>query len=107
MNPALTDTRRGPGTRGRRTKGRHEGHGDVPVALRAITFDVYSALYDTVSGLQQALGALMQTRGTGGGPAALARAWPQRRVGTRPTAQSPGRDPARHRPPLAPSAPPV
>jgi len=50
------------------------------MGIRAITFDVYSALYDTVSGLEQALRALLQTRGTGGDPAALARVWRQRHM---------------------------
>jgi len=74
------------------------------VALRAITFDVYSALYDTVSGLQQALGALMQTRGTGGDPAALARAWRLRHMEYLLIANSLDREPARNRTALEASA---
>jgi len=74
------------------------------VGIRAITFDVYSALYDTVSGLQRALGALLQARGAGGDPAALARAWRQRHMEYLLIANSLDREPARNRTALDASA---
>src|SRR2546428_314671 len=73
------------------------------MALRAATFDVYSALYDTVSGLEQTLGALLQTRGMGGDPAALARAWRERHMEDPLIAHSLHPEPARNR--TAPEAP--
>src|SRR2546426_998536 len=74
------------------------------MGIRAITFDVYSALYDTVSGLEQALRALLQTRGTGGDPAALARVWRQRHMEYLLIANSLDREPARNRTALEASA---
>lgn len=74
------------------------------MGIRAITFDVYSALYDTVSGLHRALGALLQARGAGGDPAALARAWRQRHMEYLLIANSLDREPARNRTALETSA---
>jgi len=67
------------------------------MAIRAITFDVYSALYDAVSGLQRALAALLQARGTAGDPAALARTWRQRHMEYLLIANSLELEPARNR----------
>lgn len=74
------------------------------MTIRAVTFDVYSALYDTVSGLQNALGALLQTRGMAGDPAALARTWRQRHMEYLLTANSLDLEPARNRTALLASA---
>src|SRR2546427_4930941 len=74
------------------------------MAIRAVTFDVYSALYDTVSGLKQALGPLLQTRGAGGDPAALARVWRQRHMEYLLIANSLDRESARNRTALDASA---
>ena len=74
------------------------------MTIRAITFDVYSALYDAVSGLQRALAALLQARGTAGDPAALARTWRQRHMEYLLIANSLEREPARNRTALDASA---
>lgn len=74
------------------------------MALRAVTFDVYSALYDTVSGLQRAIEALLRARDTPGDPAALARIWRQRHMEYLLTANSLDREPARNRTALEASA---
>src|SRR5881396_42719 len=74
------------------------------MAIRAITFDVYSALYDAVSGLQRALAALLQARGTAGDPAALARTWRQRHMEYLLIANSLELEPARNRTALDASA---
>ncbi len=50
------------------------------MALRAITFDVYSALFDTVAGLTAALRDLFTRRGLDEDPAAAARAWRQKHM---------------------------
>ena len=47
------------------------------MAFRAVTFDVYSALYDTQAGLAEALRDLFQRRGLAQDPLAVARAWRQ------------------------------
>ena len=74
------------------------------MAIRAITFDVYSALYDAVSGLQRALAALLRARGTAGDPAALARTWRQRHMEYLLIANSLELEPARNRTALDASA---
>src|SRR5439155_21279472 len=94
MNPALT-----PGNQGTRNHN-IDGAKDRVMTIRAITFDVYSALYDAVSGLQRALAALLQVRGTAGDPAALARTWRQRHMEYLLIANSLEREPARNRPAL-------
>lgn len=45
------------------------------VSLRAVTFDVYAALFDTVEGLRRVLAAYPRHRGIAADPAALARTW--------------------------------
>lgn len=45
------------------------------MVIRAITFDVYSALFDTLSGLTGALAHLLRRRGAPGDPQTLARSW--------------------------------
>ena len=45
------------------------------MAIRAITFDVYSALFDTLAGLTGALAHLLRGRGAPGDPQDLARSW--------------------------------
>ncbi len=50
------------------------------MALRAITFDVYSALFDTMTGLTEALRDLFQRRSHNEDPAAVARAWRQKHM---------------------------
>ena len=47
------------------------------MTIRAITFDVYSALFDTVSGLADALTPPLRRRGVDSDPRPLARAWRQ------------------------------
>lgn len=74
------------------------------MTVRAVTFDVYSALFDTVSGLRGALEALLRARGTAGDPGALARAWRQRHREYLLVANSLDRDPASNRTALAASA---
>jgi len=50
------------------------------MALRAITFDVYSALFDTVTGLAGAVARLFQQRGLGEDPAAVSSLWRQKHM---------------------------
>lgn len=50
------------------------------MAYRAVTFDVYSALYDTPSGLAGALRTLFQRRRMTGDPFAAARTWRQKHM---------------------------
>ncbi len=50
------------------------------MAVRAITFDVYSALFDTVTGLTAALRDLLRRRGLDEDPAGVARAWRQKHM---------------------------
>ncbi len=50
------------------------------MALRAVTFDVYSALFDTVTGLTAALRDLFQRRGLDEDSAVVARAWRQKHM---------------------------
>lgn len=45
------------------------------MTIRALTFDVYSALFDTIGGLTTAVAGLLSRRGVSGDPGALARAW--------------------------------
>lgn len=47
------------------------------MGFRAVTFDVYSALFDTQAGLAEALDAFLRRRGVGADPVELARAWRQ------------------------------
>jgi 2-haloacid dehalogenase len=48
------------------------------MAIRAVTFDVYSALFDTVTGLADALTHSLRRRGVDSNPRPLARAWRQK-----------------------------
>lgn len=50
------------------------------MAIRAITFDVYSALFDTLGGLADAITQILRWRGTEGDPRPLARAWRQKHM---------------------------
>jgi 2-haloacid dehalogenase len=50
------------------------------VAIRAVTFDVYSALFDTPAGLADAITQILRWRGTEGNPRPLARAWRQKHM---------------------------
>lgn len=50
------------------------------MAIRAVTFDVYSALFDTLTGLAGAMGAYFRVRGVSGDPAAVARTWRQKQM---------------------------
>src|SRR5437867_7095542 len=106
MNPALTPGNQGTRERGNQGTRNHniDGAKDRVMTIRAITFDVYSALYDAVSGLQRALAALLQARGTAGDPAALARTWRQRHMEYLLIANSLEREPARNRTALDASA---
>lgn len=52
----------------------------APSPLRAVTFDVYSALFDTISGLRDALAALFHARNLAADPTTAARAWRQRHM---------------------------
>lgn len=47
------------------------------MGFRAVTFDVYSALFDTPAGLAEALGAFLRRRGVDADAAELARVWRQ------------------------------
>jgi 2-haloacid dehalogenase len=72
--------------------------------IRAVTFDVYSALYDTPAGLAQALGALFQGRGLAQDPLPAARAWRQAQMEYLLVANSLDREPASNRRAIAASA---
>jgi 2-haloacid dehalogenase len=50
------------------------------MALRAVTFDVYSALFDIVSGLAEAIDALFKRRGIDRDAVAAARLWRQKHM---------------------------
>jgi 2-haloacid dehalogenase len=69
MNPALMPV------------GRTTQQGQTsPLRLRAVTFDVYSALFDTLSGLRDALQRLFRIRGIAADPTLTARTWRQRHM---------------------------
>lgn len=70
---------------------------DTPLAIKAITFDVYSALYDTVTGLTAALDALFRRRGLRDDPAAAARLWRLKHMEYLLIANSLDREPAGNR----------
>ncbi len=74
------------------------------MTIRAITFDVSSALFDTVSGLRSALEALLRARGAAGDPSALAQAWRRRHMEYLLVANSLDREPASNRTALGASA---
>lgn len=66
------------------------------MAYRAVTFDVYSALYDTPSGLAGALRTLFQRRGMTGDPVATARTWRQKHMEFLLISNSLDREPAKN-----------
>lgn len=71
--------------------------------IRAVTFDVYSALFDTVRGLEAALEPLFRARGSADAAAAAQR-WRQYHVEYLLVANSLDREPARNRTALTASA---
>lgn len=67
------------------------------MAIRAVTFDVYSALYDIHRGLAEALRRLFQQRGLAHDPLVVARAWRQAHRDYLLMANSLDREPALNR----------
>lgn len=65
--------------------------------IRAVTLDVYSALFDTVSGLTAAVAEVLRGRGAGGDAAAPARQWRQRHAEALLLLNAVDREPARNR----------
>ncbi len=65
--------------------------------IRAITFDVYSALYDTPRGLAAAVGPMLERRGAGGDPLAVSRIWRTKQREYLLIANSLDREPASNR----------
>ncbi len=94
MNPALSP----------QSESRPSGRARTPSAIRAVTFDVYSALFDTISGLRTALSALFRTRGVALDPATAATTWRQRHMTYLLVANSLDREPATNRRALEASA---
>ncbi len=74
------------------------------MAIRAVTFDVYSALFDTIGGLRGALAAVLRTRAAGGDPDTVAQTWRRRHMEYLLVANSLDREPASNRTALAASA---
>lgn len=72
--------------------------------VRAVTFDVYSALFDTIRGLRDALDALFHTRGLADDPVAAARTWRQRQMEYLLVTNSLDAEPAHNRTALEASA---
>ncbi len=72
--------------------------------IRAVTFDVYSALFDTVRGLGAALEPLFRARGTADSGATAAQRWRQYHMEYLLVANSLDREPARNRTALTASA---
>ena len=67
------------------------------MAIRAVTFDVYAALFDTPGGLTHAVAELFDRRGHAGDSAAVARAWRQKQREYLLVANSLDREPASNR----------
>jgi 2-haloacid dehalogenase len=67
------------------------------MAIRAVTFDVYAALFDTPGGLTHAVAELFDRRGHAGDPSAVARAWRQKQREYLLVANSLDREPASNR----------
>jgi 2-haloacid dehalogenase len=65
--------------------------------LRAVTLDVYSALYDTPRGLAAAMGSLLEKRGVAGDPLAVSRVWRTKQREYLLIANSLNREPASNR----------
>jgi 2-haloacid dehalogenase len=72
--------------------------------LRAVTFDVYSALYDTPRGLAAALRSILQQRGVAGDPLAVSRVWRTKQREYLLIANSLDREPASNRKAIEASA---
>src|SRR3989337_2924009 len=67
------------------------------MTIRAVTFDVYSALYDTPAGLARALTPVLQRRGITGDTHAVARTWRHQQPEDLLIGNSLGREPASNR----------
>ena len=74
------------------------------MAIRAVTFDVYAALFDTPGGLTHAVAELFDRRGHAGDSAAVARAWRQKQREYLLVANSLDREPASNRKAIEASA---
>jgi len=72
--------------------------------VRAVTFDVYSAMFDTVGGLTGALTAFFRTRGITADAAATGRAWRRAQMDYLLLANSLDREPASNRAAIEASA---
>jgi 2-haloacid dehalogenase len=72
--------------------------------VRAVTFDVYSAMFDTVGGLTNALIAFFRGRGVTADAAAAARVWRRAQMDYLALANSLDRDPASNRAAIEASA---
>lgn len=72
--------------------------------VRAVTFDVYSAMFDTVGGLAGALTAFFHRRGIAADAAAAARTWRRAQMDYLMLANSLDRDPASNRAAIEASA---
>ncbi len=94
MNPALTP----------QSESQPSGRARTPSPIRAVTFDVYSALFDTISGLRATLSALFRARGLALDPGATAATWRQRHMTYLLVANSLDREPATNRRALEASA---
>ncbi len=105
LNPYTKRRDQGPGTRDQKIEGQKLPRG-LPgiMKLRAVTFDVYSALFDTVSGLRGALDRLFRARDIAGDAAAAARAWRHRHMEYLLVSNSLDREPASNRKALEASA---
>ena len=67
------------------------------MTIRAVTFDVYSALYDTPAGLARALAPILRQRGVAGDLHAVARSWRHKQREYLLIANSLGLEPASNR----------
>ena len=67
------------------------------MTIRAVTFDVYSALYDTPAGLARALAPILRQRSVAGDPHAVARSWRHKQREYLLIANSLGLEPASNR----------
>jgi len=65
--------------------------------LGAVSFDIYSALYDTPAGLARAVAPVLKARGVTGDPLAVARAWRHKQREYLQVANSLDREPASNR----------
>ena len=65
--------------------------------VRAVTFDVYSAMYDTRTSLAQAVEAFLRRKGLTGDPVEIARSWRQKQREFLLIANSLDREPASNR----------